>query len=486
MTEVEDNRELPNGWIWTELNNFADIIFGQSPPSSTYNDVGIGLPFYQGKLEFGSIYPTPRKWCSAQKKIAKNGDVLISVRAPVGPTNLCLEESCIGRGLAAIRGKCSIDPFFILYSIRSVEKEISNAGTGSTFNAINGDQLRQFRLPLPPLPEQHRIVSRIDELFSRLDAGVEALRRTKVQLQRYRQSVLQAAVTGRLTVDWRKAHPEVEPAEELVNEIGDRTFNGGGSKRSLSLDVSGLPELPDSWIWTSIGKITDLTSGKAFKKDEYSKDGVRLFQIANVSFGKIIWDNLVYMPQDYLRIYPNLSLNPGDILMALNRPILDGRLKIGCLGEQDIPSILYQRVGRFDFYDNSIAPYFFFFAQSPNFINMLKDSLQGVDQPFINKPRLLNLPMALPPKQEQCQIISEIERHISVAVKIEDAIEVNLKSVSFLRQSILQHAFQGKLVPQDPHDEPASLLLERIRAERIKESPRRGRKSNTIQSRPAQ
>lgn len=169
--------------------------------------------------------------------------------------------------------------------------------------------------------------------------------------------------------------------------------------------------------------------------------------------------------------------------MALNRPILDGRLKIGCLGEHDIPSILYQRVGRFDFYDNSIAPYFFFFAQSPNFINMLKDSLQGVDQPFINKPRLLNLPIALPPKQEQCQIVSEIERHISVAEKIEDAIEVNLKNVSFLRQSILQRAFQGQLAPQDPNDEPASLLLERIRGEMIKESPRRGRKSVSHQAR---
>ena len=119
--------ELPNGWICTELNNFAEIILGQSPPSSTYNEEQIGLPFYQGKLEFGSIYPTPRKWCSAPKKIAEKGDVLISVRAPVGPTNVCPEKSCIGRGLAAIRGKKGIEAFFILYLIRSVEEAISEA-----------------------------------------------------------------------------------------------------------------------------------------------------------------------------------------------------------------------------------------------------------------------------------------------------------------------------------------------------------------------
>ena len=210
-TEV-DLPHLPNGWNWAELNEFSEIVLGQSPPSSTYNEDHIGLPFYQGKLEFSSVYPTPRKWCSVPKKIAEKGDVLISVRAPVGPTNICPEKSCIGRGLAAIRGMGGIKPFFLLYLIRSVEKTLSKAGTGTTFDAINGDQLKQLRLPLAPLPEQRRIVVHIEELFSRLDAGVEALQRAKAQLRRYRQAVLKAAVEGRLTEEWRKAHPEVEPA----------------------------------------------------------------------------------------------------------------------------------------------------------------------------------------------------------------------------------------------------------------------------------
>lgn len=116
---MEDRlNELPKGWVWTQLGEITEIILGQSPPSATYNENGIGLPFYQGKLEFGNIYPSPKKWCSAPKKIAEEGDVLISVRAPVGPTNICPEKSCIGRGLAAIRGLGGIKSYFILYLMR--------------------------------------------------------------------------------------------------------------------------------------------------------------------------------------------------------------------------------------------------------------------------------------------------------------------------------------------------------------------------------
>ncbi|MDJ0746498.1 MAG: hypothetical protein QNJ32_24480 [Xenococcaceae cyanobacterium MO_167.B27] len=93
---------IPSGWLITQLENFTDIVLGQSPPSSTYNTEKNGLPFFQGKAEFGNLYPTPQKWCDSPKKTANQGDVLISVRAPVGSTNICIEKSCIGRGLAAI------------------------------------------------------------------------------------------------------------------------------------------------------------------------------------------------------------------------------------------------------------------------------------------------------------------------------------------------------------------------------------------------
>jgi type I restriction enzyme S subunit len=174
---MAQNVVLPDGWNWATLDEACNVILGQSPPSDTYNIEGVGLPFYQGKAEFGELYPTKVKWCSAPGKIAEAGDVLITVRAPVGPTNLCQEKSCIGRGLAALRPKNGMPNKYLLYYLRFIEKEWDSKATGTTFKAITGNVLRQQEIPLAPLPEQERIVAKIEELFTQLEAGKAALRR---------------------------------------------------------------------------------------------------------------------------------------------------------------------------------------------------------------------------------------------------------------------------------------------------------------------
>jgi type I restriction enzyme S subunit len=141
------------------LPEVAKIIMGQSPPSSSYNTEGEGLPFFQGKADFGDLYPTVRMFCTEPNKIAQVGDILISVRAPVGPTNLALEKCCIGRGLAAIRSSKNIETQYLLYFLRSYEPELAERGTGSTFDAISRRDLEAIQLPLPSLNEQKRIAA---------------------------------------------------------------------------------------------------------------------------------------------------------------------------------------------------------------------------------------------------------------------------------------------------------------------------------------
>ncbi len=217
VSNMDSLPELPDGWVWTTLEQISEIILGQSPPSSTYNTDGEGLPFYQGKLEFGELYPTPRKWCTAPKKIAKKGDVFISIRAPVGPTNLCPEKSAVGRGLAAIRGLNGIQSLFILYLIRRFENEIASRGTGTTFNAITGNQLKTFQIPLPPLSEQEQIVSELERHFS-VTNGVEATIEAQLKrAERLRQSILKHAFSGKLV----RQNPNDEPASVLLEKIRD-------------------------------------------------------------------------------------------------------------------------------------------------------------------------------------------------------------------------------------------------------------------------
>ena len=142
-----------------KLGDVAEVIMGQSPPSSSYNEKGEGLPFFKGKAEFGEIYPTPVKYCSSPSRIAEANDVLISVRAPVGNINIAREKSCVGRGLGALRAKKNIlNQMFLFYFMKKNENNWSRLSTGSTFSAIKGSSLKNFKIPLPPLEIQKQIV----------------------------------------------------------------------------------------------------------------------------------------------------------------------------------------------------------------------------------------------------------------------------------------------------------------------------------------
>lgn len=150
-----------------KLGAVSEIIAGQSPPSSTYNQIGDGLPFYQGKADFGEWFPKTRMWCSVPVKVSQPGDVLISVRAPVGPTNLCQEVSCIGRGLGAIRAMPKkLDSLYLIHFLRGHESKIASLGRGSTFSAITRGDLEDIEIPLPPLAEQKRIAAILDKADS--------------------------------------------------------------------------------------------------------------------------------------------------------------------------------------------------------------------------------------------------------------------------------------------------------------------------------
>lgn len=144
--------------IFKPLASITKIIAGQSPDSSTYNSTGEGLPFFQGKADFQDMHPTVRMWCTSEKrKEAEPGDILISVRAPVGAVNICNQKSIIGRGLAAIRTSSELDGKYLYYWLKANEQQIDALGTGSTFKAITQDTLKKIEVPVPPLNDQIRI-----------------------------------------------------------------------------------------------------------------------------------------------------------------------------------------------------------------------------------------------------------------------------------------------------------------------------------------
>ena len=170
----QSGQPLPDGWRSVKLGEVCEIIAGQSPPGSTYLSMPEGLPFFQGKADFGKVKPVARVWCAKPIKIAQPGDILISIRAPVGPTNVADTECCIGRGLAAIRCGETADRDFILNALRNFEARLVKKGSGSTFEAINRDDLKSFEIPIPTLPEQRRIAEVLKKQMSTVEMACTA------------------------------------------------------------------------------------------------------------------------------------------------------------------------------------------------------------------------------------------------------------------------------------------------------------------------
>jgi type I restriction enzyme S subunit len=499
---LPDGTGLPEGWAHAHLPDVADIIMGQSPPGATYNEDGDGLPFFQGKTEFGERHPTVQKWCSAPNKIAEAGDVLMSIRAPVGPTNVADRTCAIGRGLAAIRPLVGLPTDFLLHSLRFQEDELASKGTGSTFTAINRGHLDAVDLPIPPLPEQNRIVAKVEALLERVNAARARLAGLPAILKRFRQSILSAACSGQLTAEWRQAHPGIEPGRALLARIHslriesaetarvkhqiEEAFSEAQYNMSENEIVSG--ELPKSWFPCRIGAIGTVINGStpSRKHPEYW-DG----DIAWVSSGEVRNNILTNTRERITPIgYSNASvklLPPGTVLIAM---IGEGKtrgqsaiLKIEATINQNIAAVLLSH--------GMIVPEFLWrWFQFQYEATRVQGGGSGPQA--LNCQRVRELPFVLPPLDEQIEIVRRLEALFSLADRIEARVRAATVRAERLPQAILARAFRGELVPTEAElavkegrdYEPATVLLERIRLARKEHKPaRRGRGGNKMAKR---
>jgi len=222
------------------LSSVAELIMGQSPPSSTYNDKGEGLPFYQGKTDFGFKYPVPRLYCSSPRKIAEVGDILISVRAPVGPTNIVAEKSCIGRGLGAIRAQ-GLDSDFLYFNLKYIEPYIASLGTGSTFTAINKDQLAN--LEVNQLGFEFSEQRRIAYVLSTVQTAIEQQERLIKITRELKSALMHKLFTEGLRGEKQKM-TEIGPVPEswdVVKISQAYTFTEKRREANLSQPIPFIP-----------------------------------------------------------------------------------------------------------------------------------------------------------------------------------------------------------------------------------------------------
>lgn len=428
-------------WLWVSLNEVAKMATGHTPSRNHPEYWGGDIPWIAvGDCRFKSgttILET--KECTnllgienSAAVLLPKGTVCLSRTGSIGYVVIMGKEMATSQGF--VNWVCSkiLLPRFLQLLFVAERSFLYKISEGTAHTTIYFPEVKAFNICLPPLPIQRAIIAKIEELFSDLDKGVAELKKAQDQLKVYRQAVLKKAFEGEYS----------ENVKIELNRIGDHC---------------------------------KIVSGKAFKKSEYSDDGVRLFQIANVSFNKIVWNKIAHLPKSYLseEKLKDLVLKEGDLVMALNRPMLNNELKIGILGKSDVPSILYQRVGKF-VYDSRInSKYLGYFLQSPVFIKWLSKELQGVNIPFINQSNLLGFSeFPYMDIEFQNQTVQEIESRLSVCDKVEENITESLEKAKALRQSILKKAFEGDLLSSEelekckaaPDYEPAAVLLEKIKS----------------------
>ena len=473
---------LPDSWAWTSLSDVSELIFGQSPPSSTYNSEQRGLPFFQGKAEFGTVHPKVVKYCTAATRTAEVGDILMSIRAPVGPTNVADRRCGVGRGLAAIRARGEIDPSFLRYFLNRTEANLAAQGTGTTFSAITKRVLVSHPVAIAPLKEQRRISSKIDELFSEIEAGERALKRARAALARYRKSVLKAAVTGDLTADWRAANKDrLEPADKLLTRILAARREAWEKAERAKLKAQGkapkgeewrkkyrepaephtaeLRALPDCWTWATVDQLSTKVTDGVHKKPNYVDQGVPFVTVKNLTAGPgITFDDLNYVAHsDHLEFIKRTHPERGDILISK-----DGTLGVTRVIKTDRVFSIFVSVALIKPVNRTMGDYFGVALASPIVQQQMVPVGTGLQHIHLVDLRRDCIPLCS--LDEQTEVVSRVEEAFSKANHVEAALDAQERAARALKQSILKAAFVGRLVPQDPNDEPAAKLLERISA----------------------
>jgi type I restriction enzyme S subunit len=360
---------------------------GQSPPSSSYNSTADGLPFFQGKADFGDLHPKVRVFCNQPSRMAEPGDVLISVRAPVGPTNLVRERCCIGRGLAALRSQSELDTQFLLYFLRFREPRIAALGKGSTFEAINRDDLEDLELPLPDLPEQQRIAG----ILGRADR----LRRTRRYAFNLSGTFLPAA---------------------FLELFGDR-FHRGPFHR--------------------FGDLVRITGGgtPSRNRPEYFQGHFPWLTSKDMR-GDYIWDTEEHITEDAIENSATHLVPANSILVVVKSKVLMHRLPVAiakvpmCHG-QDIKSIqcsksLHEEFARFVLKHHE---------------RRLLNIARGANTEGLTLPMLEELPVPNVGFDEQQKFASLVERHERLRAAQREA----LRQAEHLFQSLLHPAFNGEL-----------------------------------------
>ncbi|MGD2247934.1 MAG: restriction endonuclease subunit S [Candidatus Methanofastidiosia archaeon] len=461
--------QIHSSWKRVLLDDIAEILNGFAFKSNKFSK-SKGFPLLRirdiGREYTDCFYDGPYD----PNYVIKPGDLVIGMDGDFNCSRWSGPEALLNQRVCKVTIVSNYyNPKFLDIALPGYLKAINEKTSSVTVKHLSSKSIVEIPLPLPPLPEQQRIVTKIEELFTNLDTGIKALKTVKTQLKRYRQAVLKYAFEGELTREWRELHKEeLEPALVLLERIKEEKMkNIKGKRRHKKLPLLDTYELPDGWIWVRTGDICEGIVPGRTKPKEFK--------------GDIPWITLPDVKGLYIsKSREKLAVTEEDANKVGMKVMPKGTVLMSCIGQFGIICIAKKQVvpnQQFHGFvcQNGIIPEFLAYSLMSQVEQMEKLSTATTIS-YLNQSKCNNLAVPLPMHGEQQKIVEEIEQRFSIIKKIEKTVDTNLKKAERLHQSILKKAFEGKLVPQNPNDEPAHILLERIKAEKSKNNSKKSKK----------
>jgi len=486
---MPSNNGLPEGWAVCRLKSISTkITKGATPTSYGFKYQTSGIKFVKvenikdGSIDHNSIrhFISEEANLNQSRSILMARDLLFSIAGTIGATCLVLEQDLpanTNQALAIIRGTCDVVlPGFLQLQLGSkvIIHQIIDQARGGSMNNVSLADVGNIEIFIPPLAEQKRIVAKVDELLARVNVVRERLARVKEILKRFRQSVLAAACSGRLTADWREKNSDIEPASKSLEEIRQQhskiAVNVRTKKKVHIPDSQDLAELPAKWVWTTVGNISDRIHYGYTAKSESAPVGPKLLRITDIQNDKVNWENVPYCKIDE-KEKPKYLLEDGDFVFARTGAtvgknyLLCSKFPASVFASYLIRIIINERISK-EFVS-------IFFKSSAYWRQITSDQI-GIGQPNVNAQILSKIILPLPPPLEQMEIVKRINALFSLTDRIEKLLAAAGERAERLTQAILAKTFRGELVPTEAElareegrsYEPASVLLTKIKTQR--------------------
>ena len=478
--------DLPDGWTLTTMGSIADVIGGGTPKSSNSENFSEdGHPwitpadlsgFRELYIRRGRRDLSENGLRSCSAVVVPAGTVLMSSRAPIGYVAIAANAVCTNQGFKSFVCRSEIDPEFVYFWLRFITSHLEEMGSGSTFMEISGSRAKEIPIILAPSVEQGRIATQIRRTLPSVNSARDHLSRVPAILKRFRQAVLAAACSGRLTEDWRELNKTSEDAAhqlELMQAERREHFRIANGKRKYRepdavLDED-LPGIPRTWCWTNFDHCSwEITVGHVGPmRDRYVAKGLPFLRCQNVRPLHFDPLGLVHIPPDFHAQLSKSKLAGGEILV-----VRSGANTGDCcvfphnLAPANCSDLVITRPL------SGLCPkYGAFYVSSPTGRARLSLNETGIAQPHFNVGAMRVKAFPLPPLVEQREIIGRVEALFRLADAIEERVAFASVRADKLTQSILARAFRGELVPTEAElarqegreFEAASVLLERIK-----------------------